>query len=86
MREPTPGPISIADFEWLLAASDQKLDLSGSDVVAVAGGSVAHGTRCSRLPRILAISRMGEVLEFRAADVPLAAAELSAGGNAVLAP
>ena len=49
MRDPVPGPTSIADFELLLAGSDQKLELLEGEVVAFAGGSVAHGMLCSRL-------------------------------------
>jgi Uma2 family endonuclease len=39
----------ITDFERLLAASDQELELLEGEVVAFAGGSVAHGMLCSRL-------------------------------------
>jgi Uma2 family endonuclease len=49
MEEPKPGRTSIAEFEKLLAASDQKLELLEGEVVAFAGGSVAHGMLCSRL-------------------------------------
>jgi Uma2 family endonuclease len=54
MREPVPGPTSIADFELLLAGSDQKLELLEGEVVAFAGGSVAHGMLCSRLHKAVA--------------------------------
>jgi Uma2 family endonuclease len=54
MREPVPGPTSIADFEGLLAASEQKLELLEGEVVAFAGGSVAHGLLCSRLHKAVA--------------------------------
>ncbi len=47
--EAKPGRTSIAEFEKLLAASEQKLELLEGEVVAFAGGSVAHGMLCSRL-------------------------------------
>ncbi|MBV8367658.1 MAG: Uma2 family endonuclease [Candidatus Eremiobacteraeota bacterium] len=56
MREPTPGPTSIAEFEGLLAVSEQKLELLEGEVVAFAGGSVAHGMLCGRLYKALAIA------------------------------
>ena len=40
---------SVAEFEKLLAASEQKLELLEGEVVAFAGGFVAHGMLCSRL-------------------------------------
>ena len=49
MEEPKPGRTSIAEFEKLLATSDQKLELLEGEVVAFAGGSIAHGMLCSRL-------------------------------------
>src|SRR5947209_532871 len=54
MREPVPGPTSMAAFEGLLAASEQKLELLEGEVVAFAGGSVAHGILCSRLHKAVA--------------------------------
>jgi len=54
MREPVPGPTSIRDFEGLLAASEQKLELLEGQVVAFAGGSVAHGMLVSRLHKAVA--------------------------------
>ncbi len=49
MEEAKPGRTSIAEFEKLLAASDKKLELLEGEVVAFAGGSVAHGILCSRV-------------------------------------
>jgi Uma2 family endonuclease len=49
MEEAKPGRTSIAEFEKLLGASDPKLELLEGEVVAFAGGSVAHGMLCSRL-------------------------------------
>jgi Uma2 family endonuclease len=49
MEEAKPGRTSIAEFEKLLAASEQKLELLDGEVVAFAGGSIAHGMLCSRL-------------------------------------
>jgi Uma2 family endonuclease len=49
MEEPKPGRTTIGEFEKLLAASDHKLELLEGEVVAFAGGSVAHGMLCSRL-------------------------------------
>jgi Uma2 family endonuclease len=54
MRGPAPGPMSIADFEGLLAASEQKLELLEGKVVVFAGGPIAHGMLCSRLHKIIA--------------------------------
>jgi Putative restriction endonuclease len=54
MREPVPGPTSIREFEGLLAASEQKLELLEGQVVAFAGGSVAHGMLVSRLHKAVA--------------------------------
>jgi Uma2 family endonuclease len=49
MGDAKPGRTSIAEFERLLDASGQKLELLEGEVVAFAGGSVAHGILCSRL-------------------------------------
>ncbi len=49
MREPIPGPTSLSAFEALLQQSDQKLELVEGQVLAFAGGSVAHGILCTRL-------------------------------------
>jgi Uma2 family endonuclease len=49
MQEPVLGPTSIPEFEKLLIKSEQKLELLEGEVVAFAGGSVAHGILCSRL-------------------------------------
>ena len=54
MQEPTPGLTSLPAFEELLATSDQKLELLEGEVVAFAGGSVAHGILCSRLHKAIA--------------------------------
>jgi hypothetical protein len=49
MFTPQPSHTSLEEFERLLAASDQKLELVGGDVLLFAGGSVAHGILCARL-------------------------------------
>lgn len=49
MQDPVLGPTSIPEFEKLLGRSEQKLELLEGEVVAFAGGSVAHGILCSRL-------------------------------------
>lgn len=49
MRDPIPGPTTLAEFEPLLRQSDQKLELIEGQVLAFAGGSVAHGILCTRL-------------------------------------
>ncbi len=54
MLEPTPGPISICEFQKLIAASDVKLELIEGEVLAFAGGSIAHGILCTRVLAILA--------------------------------
>ncbi len=53
MQEP-PGTTSIAEFETLLAASEQELELIEGEVVAFAGGSVAHGMLGSHLYKTVA--------------------------------
>ncbi len=49
MEDVQPGQTSIADFQTLLATSERKLELLEGEVVAFAGGSIAHGILCSRL-------------------------------------
>ena len=49
MEEAKPGQMSVAEFEKLLATSEQELELLDGEVVAFAGGSIAHGMLCSRL-------------------------------------
>ena len=49
MQGPTPGPMTLADFEVLLERSAEKLELLEGEVLAFAGGSVAHGVLCTRL-------------------------------------
>jgi Uma2 family endonuclease len=53
MQEPVLGPTRMPEFEKLLARSEQKLELLEGEVVAFAGGSVAHGILCSRLHAII---------------------------------
>jgi Uma2 family endonuclease len=43
----------MPEFEKLLARSEQKLELLEGEVVAFAGGSVAHGILCSRLHALI---------------------------------
>ena len=49
MHGSTPGPMTLADFEALLERSADKLELLEGEVLAFAGGSVAHGMLCTRL-------------------------------------
>ena len=49
MQGPTPGRLSVADFETFLRRSADKLELLEGEVLAYAGGSVAHGILCTRL-------------------------------------
>ncbi len=49
MEQSKPGRTTIAEFETLLATSEDKLELLEGEVVAFAGGSIAHGILCSRL-------------------------------------
>ncbi|HEX3467422.1 MAG TPA: Uma2 family endonuclease [Candidatus Elarobacter sp.] len=49
MQDPVLGTTSTDEFVKLLATSEQKLELIEGEVVAFAGGSVAHGILCSRL-------------------------------------
>ncbi|HTW84306.1 MAG TPA: Uma2 family endonuclease [Candidatus Sulfotelmatobacter sp.] len=49
MLDPTPGPLDLATFEELLARSETKLELLEGEVVAFAGGSIAHAVLTSRL-------------------------------------
>ena len=53
MKEPVLGPTRLPEFEKLLAGSEHKLELLEGEVVAVAGGSVAHGILCSRLHALI---------------------------------
>ncbi len=48
MEQSKPGRTTIAEFEKLLATSEEKLELLEGEV-AFAGGSIAHGILCSRL-------------------------------------
>ena len=49
MQDPTPGRMSVTDFQSLLERSADKLELLEGEVLAFAGGSVAHGILCTRL-------------------------------------
>ena len=49
MQEPLFGTTDLAEFLKLLSNSERKLELIEGEVVAFAGGSVAHGILCSRL-------------------------------------
>ena len=49
MQDPVLGRTTLAEFEASLAASEPKLELLEGEVVAFAGGSIAHGILCSRL-------------------------------------
>jgi Uma2 family endonuclease len=100
MREPIPGPTSIADFEGLLEASDQKLELLEGEVVAFAGGSVAHGMLCSRLHKAVANAtqapchaftsdvavRVTDRVTYVFPDVSRTCEQLDANATAIAAP
>jgi Uma2 family endonuclease len=100
MREPVPGPTSISEFETLLAASEQKLELVEGEVLAFAGGSVAHGMLVSRLHKAVANAsrppchaftsdvavRVDERGTYVFPDVSRTCETLDAGATAILAP
>ncbi len=74
MREPLPGPTSVAEFEALLRQSKQKLELVEGQVLAFAGGSVAHGILCTRLVSAIAAATKPPCQTFTS-DVALRLAE-----------
>ncbi len=76
MREPTPGPTSISEFEALLLQSEPKLELIEGEVLAFAGGSVAHGMLCTRLVTSIAAATKPPCQTFTS-DVAVRLAERS---------
>ena len=94
----TPGPTSMAAFELLLEGSEHKLELLEGEVVAFAGGSVAHGMLCSRLHAAISNATRPPCQTFTS-DVAVRLAErnssldvtrtcepLDASANAIAAP
>ncbi|MDP9111537.1 MAG: Uma2 family endonuclease [Candidatus Eremiobacteraeota bacterium] len=77
MEGPTPGRTSIAEFEQLLAASDQKLELLDGKVVAFAPASIAHGMLCSRLHNAVSTATKPPCHTFTS-DVAIRVADRSA--------
>ncbi len=53
MIEPTPGLVTLTEFEELLARSDVKLECIAGEPLAFAGGSVAHGILCAKVISML---------------------------------
>jgi Uma2 family endonuclease len=100
MLEPKPGLMSIADFEQLLASSEQKLELLEGEVLAFAGGSVAHGMLCSVLHTAVSNAtkppchtftsdvavRLADRSTYVFPDVSRTCEELDASANHIIAP
>jgi Uma2 family endonuclease len=100
MRDPVPKPMTLTDFESLLQGSSEKLELLEGEVLAFAGGSIAHGMLCTRLVTAIDSAtkppcqtftsdvavRIADRTTYVYPDVSHTCEELDANATAIVAP